>query len=221
MICPLDEGVFTIIQNVIAKYGKRVLLPSILCVTGMIAFVFLQDDEPSSQEFITEIEQQPVEAVAEVVEEVPQSKQVIVDVKGAVKYPGVYELTDTDRVVDAITLAGGYMDGANATLINHAQKLQDEMVIYIPLQGEEPALAIQPFSGGGTSSAQADSSKVNINIADETQLTTLPGIGPAKAKAIIAHRDEQGKFQSIEALKDVTGIGDKTFEQLKDLIDIK
>ena len=220
MICLLDERVFTIIQNVIAKYGKRVLLPGILCVTGIIAFAFLQDDEQSSHEFITEIEQQPIEAVAEVAEEEPQSKQVIVDVKGAVKYPGVYELTDADRVVDAITLAGGYMDGADATLINHAQKLQDEMVIYIPLQGEEPAIAIQQFSGG-TSSTQADSGKININVADETQLTTLPGIGPAKAKAIIAHREEQGKFQSIEGLKDVTGIGDKTFEQLKDLIDIK
>ena len=220
MICLLDERVFTIIQNVIAKYGKRVLLPGILCVTGIIAFAFLQDDEESSHEFITEIEQQPIEAVAEVAEEEPQSKQVIVDVKGAVKYPGVYELTDADRVVDAITLAGGYMDGANATLINHAQKLQDEMVIYIPLQGEEPAIAIQQFSGS-TSSTQADSGKININVADETQLTTLPGIGPAKAKAIIAHREEQGKFQSIEGLKDVTGIGDKTFEQLKDLIDIK
>ena len=220
MICLLDERVFTIIQNVIAKYGKRVLLPGILCVTGIIAFAFLQDDEESSHEFITEIEQQPIEAVAEVAEEEPQSKQVIVDVKGAVKYPGVYELTDADRVVDAITLAGGYMDGADATLINHAQKLQDEMVIYIPLQGEEPAIAIQQFSGS-TSSTQADSGKININVADETQLTTLPGIGPAKAKAIIAHREEQGKFQSIEGLKDVTGIGDKTFEQLKDLIDIK
>ena len=220
MICLLDERVFTIIQNVIAKYGKRVLLPGILCVTGIIAFAFLQDDEESSHEFITEIEQQPIEAVAEVAEEEPQSKRVIVDVKGAVKYPGVYELTDADRVVDAITLAGGYMDGADATLINHAQKLQDEMVIYIPLQGEEPAIAIQQFSGS-TSSTQADSSKININVADETQLTTLPGIGPAKAKAIIAHREEQGKFQSIEGLKDVTGIGDKTFEQLKDLIDIK
>ena len=220
MICLLDERVFTIIQNVIAKYGKRVLLPGILCVTGIIAFAFLQDDEQSSHEFITEIEQQPIEAVAEVAEEEPQSKQVIVDVKGAVKYPGVYELTDADRVVDAITLAGGYMDGADATLINHAQKLQDEMVIYIPLQGEEPAIAIQQFSGS-TSSTQADSGKININVADETQLTTLPGIGPAKAKAIIAHREEQGKFQSIEGLKDVTGIGDKTFEQLKDLIDIK
>ena len=219
MICLLDERVFTIIQNVIAKYGKRVLLPGILCVTGVIAFLFLQDNEQSSQEFITEIEQ-PVEAVAEVVEAEPQSKQVIVDVKGAVKYPGVYELTDADRVVDAITLAGGYTDGANATLINHAQKLQDEMVIYIPLQGEEPPPAIQQFSGG-TSSTQTDASKVNINVADETQLVTLPGIGPAKAKAIIAHRDEKGKFQSIEGLKDVTGIGDKTFEQLKDLIDIK
>ena len=198
------------------------LLPGILCVTGILAFAFLQEDEQSSYELITEIEQQPVEAVAEVVEETPPNRPVIVDVKGAVKYPGVYELTEANRVVDAITAAGGYIDGANATLINHAQKLQDEMVIYIPLEGEEVEINIQQFIGGSSSSSgSADSGKININVADETQLTTLPGIGPAKAKAIIAHREENGPFQAIEGLKNVTGIGDKTFEQLKDLIDIK
>ena len=198
------------------------LLPGILCVTVIFAFAFLQEDEQSSYELITEIEQQPVEAVAEVVEETPPNKPVIVDVKGAVKYPGVYELTEADRVVDAITAAGGYIDRANATLINHAQKLQDEMVIYIPLQGEEIEINMQQFIGGiSSSSGSADSGKININVADETQLTTLPGIGPAKAKAIIAHREEHGPFQAIEGLKNVTGIGDKTFEQLKDLIDIK
>ncbi|WP_431027264.1 helix-hairpin-helix domain-containing protein [Lysinibacillus sp. LZ02] len=196
------------------------LLPSILCVTGIIAFTFLREEEEPSFEFITEVEQEPIEVVAEEIEVEQQPPRILVDVKGAVKYPGVYELTEADRVVDAITLAGGYVDGANAQLINHAQKLQDEMVIYIPLEGQETELDIQHFISSASSSS-AGSGKVNINTADETQLTTLPGIGPAKAKAIIAHRDEHGKFQAIEGLKNVTGIGDKTFEQLKDLIDIK
>lgn len=208
------------IQNLIAKYGKRVLLPGILCVAGILAFMYMQEEEESSFELIEEAEPVQAEPVEEPVD-TKEALQVLVDVKGAVKYPGVYELTDEDRVVDAITLAGGYADGANPSLINHAQKLQDEMVIYIPLHGEETEIAIQSFTGSGASGSGSDSTKVNINTADEAQLTTLPGIGPAKAKAILTHREEQGKFQTIEGLKEVSGIGDKTFEQLKDLIDIK
>ena len=198
------------------------LLPGILCVAGILAFMYMQEDGESSFELIEEVE--PVQAEAEPVEEPLETKEelrVLVDVKGAVKYPGVYELTDEDRVVDAITLAGGYADGANPSLINHAQKLQDEMVVYIPLQGEETEIAIQSFAGSGDGGSGSEGAKVNINTADEAQLTTLPGIGPAKAKAILAYREEQGKFQTIEGLKEVSGIGDKTFEQLKDLIDIK
>ena len=220
MICLLGKGVFFIIQDFIAKYGKRMLLPGILCVAGILAFMYMQEDEESSFELIEEVE--PVQA--EPVEEPLETKEelrVLVDVKGAVKYPGVYELTDEDRVVDAITLAGGYTDGANPSLINHAQKLQDEMVVYIPLHGEETEIAIQSFAGSGDGGSGSEGAKVNINTADEAQLTTLPGIGPAKAKAILAYREEQGKFQTIEGLKEVSGIGDKTFEQLKDLIDIK
>ena len=196
------------------------MLPGILCVAGIFAFMYMQGNEESSFELIEEVE--PVQA--EPVEEPLETKEelrVLVDVKGAVKYPGVYELTDEDRVVDAITLAGGYADGANPSLINHAQKLQDEMVVYIPLQGEETEIAIQSFAGSGDGGSGSEGAKVNINTADEAQLTTLPGIGPAKAKAILAYREEQGKFQTIEGLKEVSGIGDKTFEQLKDLIDIK
>ena len=217
---PSGKGCFFIIQNLIAKYGKRVLLPGILCVAGILAFMYMQEEEESSFELIEEVEPVQAEPVEEPVD-TKEALRVLVDVKGAVKYPGVYELTDEDRVVDAVTLAGGYADRANPSLINHAQKLQDEMVIYIPMHGEETEIAIQSFAGSGDSNSGSDSAKVNINTADEAQLTTLPGIGPAKAKAILSHREEQGKFQTIEGLKEVSGIGDKTFEQLKDLIDIK
>lgn len=201
-------------------------MPGILCVAGLFAFMYMQREEESSFELITEaepVQAEPAEPAEPVIEE-KKPLQVLVDVKGAVNYPGVYTLTDEDRVVDAITLAGGYIEGANPSLINHAQKLQDEMVVYIPLKGEEAEIAIQTFTGGGSTDsagASSDDGKVNLNTADETQLTTLPGIGPAKAKAIISHREEQGTFQTIEGLKEVSGIGDKTFEQLKDLIDIK
>jgi competence protein ComEA len=195
-------------------------MPGILCVAGLFVFMYIQDEEESSFELITEAEPVQAEPVEETAEE-KEPLQVLVDVKGAVNYPGVYALTDEDRVVDAITLAGGYIEEANSSLINHAQRLQDEMVIYIPLKGEETDITVQNFTAASSPGGTSDDGKVNINIADETQLTTLPGIGPAKAQAIISHREEQGTFQTIEGLKEVSGIGDKTFEQLKELIDIK
>lgn len=139
---------------------------------------------------------------------------VIVDVKGLVKYPGVYELPIGSRVMDAIELAGGYLPESDSTMINHAMKLEDEMVIYIPYKGEEIVESVNPIPS-------KNDDKIDINTADETLLTTLPGIGPSKADAIINYREENGRFGSPEELKNVTGIGDKTFDRLEDLIIVK
>lgn len=218
----LDERVIDI-QHLFAKYGKRVLLPSALVVI-LLLWIFNGEEEQTSFDLISEAtpqtvlstESESVEASPEMTETV---QSVYVDVKGAVKYPGVYSFTTEDRITDAIQAAGGYTEQANPQLINHAQKLQDEMVIYVPQIGEEvPDMVATQTATSGPSS---DVGKININKADATQLTTLPGVGPSKAAAIIAHREDKGAFQTIDHLKDVTGIGDKTFEQLKDLIDIK
>lgn len=147
---------------------------------------------------------------------------VVVDVKGAVKFPGVYELTAEKRIIDAIRLAGGYTDEAETRFVNHAQKLHDEMVIYIPEKGEDlEQISLAGQVLGSASSNKGESNKVNINTADETELSTLPGIGPTKAQAIISYRDEMGPFQTIDDLKNISGIGDKTFEKLKELIIVK
>ncbi|MFC4411059.1 helix-hairpin-helix domain-containing protein [Chungangia koreensis] len=146
-------------------------------------------------------------------EEVQQ--KIMVDVKGMVKYPGVYELPAGSRMIDAIEIAGGHLPESDASSINHAQILSDEMAIYIPYKGEETVAAVQLFM------PEADDGKININTADETMLTSLPGIGPSKAKAIVSFREENGLFTSPEDLKKVTGIGDKTYEQLEDQIKIK
>lgn len=151
-------------------------------------------------------------------------QQLLVDVKGAVRYPGVYTLKEGQRIVDAIEMAGGYIEQANPAHINHAQKLQDEMVIYIPKVGEvlnETNEQLVQIPQQSSSSSTSSSGKVNLNKAEESELITLPGIGPSKATAIIQYRMEQGTFQTIDDLKKVTGIGEKTFEQLKDLIDVK
>ncbi|MER1986075.1 MAG: helix-hairpin-helix domain-containing protein [Solibacillus sp.] len=211
---------FFIIQPFLKKYGKRFIAPIAVCL--VIFFYFFSGEEPASTvHFIDPVMEEVAEEIV-AIEEEPTILPVVVDVKGAVLYPGVYELTEHERIVDAITMAGGYADGAEPKLINHAQKLQDEMVIYIPKKGEQleedvPQL-VQVAGSSGSSSAGG---KINLNKATEAELTTLPGVGPAKATAIIGYRNETGKFQTIEDLKNVSGIGDKTFEQLRDLIDVK
>lgn len=137
---------------------------------------------------------------------------VIVDVKGEVKNPGVYELTEGDRVKDAIEMAGGINAQGEENGVNLAERLYDEMVIYVPKEGEEVE-----FAGGGDKEGE----KVDLNRADQTELETLPGIGPAKAKAIIRYREEHGLFQSPEEIKQVSGIGEKSFEQLQDLVTVR
>ncbi|MFF2754248.1 helix-hairpin-helix domain-containing protein [Psychrobacillus sp. NPDC058041] len=138
---------------------------------------------------------------------------LFVEVKGAVMKPGVYELSLGDRVLKAIELAGGYLPISDSKTINHAQKVEDEMVIYVPIEGEE----VEQLQGSLTE----NSSLVNINIADAGLLTTLPGIGPAKAEAIIAYRNDEGLFKETHDLMKVTGIGKKTYDKLESLITVK
>lgn len=145
------------------------------------------------------------------------NETVVVDVKGQVHNPGVYSLPTGSRVLDALQLAGGILPTAEEKALNFAAKLVDEMVIYVPLIGEtEVPLTIAT----SPSTSESQSSLVNINTSDESTLMTLSGIGPSKAKAIIAYREEKGLFKSIEDIKDVTGIGDSTFENLKDFISV-
>lgn len=152
--------------------------------------------------------------------EIQPPQIIVVDVKGAVLHPNVYTLQEGQRLIDAIMAAGGYTADADSRLLNHAQRLTDETVIYVPLVGEEvPVFESSP--NDGTATSESGSSLVNINSADESQLLTLTGIGPAKAAAIIKYRTEQGAFQTIEDLKKVSGIGDKTFEALSDTITVK
>ncbi|QCR32952.1 helix-hairpin-helix domain-containing protein [Lysinibacillus sp. SGAir0095] len=205
-----------------------VLFPGIVCL--ILLYVFLQQDSSKEAETypITTIPQtQDEEIVDSVTSDVqtpePIVETIMVDVKGAVKSPGVYVLTTDERIIDAIEMAGGYTEEAQSTAVNHAQKLQDEMLIYIPKIGEE---IDQDHANGQVISSPAKSTdatsvKVNLNSADVTELTTLPGIGASKAQAIIAFREENGSFKTIEDLKNVSGIGEKTFEKLKEYIVVR
>jgi competence protein ComEA len=147
-----------------------------------------------------------------------ENKSVVVDVKGQVVLPGVYTLSPESRVLDAIGMAGGLLPSADGRELNLAAKLSDEMVIYVPQVGETAPIINNSTASSTTNSLEV--SLVNINTADLTQLMTLSGIGPSKANAILAYRDEHGLFKSIEDIKEVTGIGDLTFENIKNFISV-
>ena len=151
---------------------------------------------------------------------------VIVHIAGAVKNPGVYQLKSTDRIVDAVKIAGGETEEANLDLINLAALLKDGQKIIIPYKiynetGEEMNKDIYNNVENGYSSSVSTSAKVNINTADTIILQTLPGIGPVLSERIIEYRNQNGLFGVIDDIKDVSGIAEKKYEGIKDLICIQ
>jgi competence protein ComEA len=148
---------------------------------------------------------------------VPSGSAIFVHILGAVAAPGLYELREGDRAVDAVAAAGGFADGADQSGLNLARFVTDGEQIVVPLVGEAPVAA--PGIGGGAGGAVVPG-KVNINTADAAALETLPRVGPAMAARIIAWRDENGRFTAVEDLMSVTGIGEKTFDAMKDLVTV-
>lgn len=140
---------------------------------------------------------------------------IMVDIKGFVTYPGVYEVLADSRIQDVVELAGGLSPEANPLTFNLAQKVRDEMVIYIG-GPDDPEVTSQAFE----TSEEGESLVVNLNEASKEELMQLNSIGPAKADNIIQYREDHGGFKTIEELKNVSGIGDKTFENLKDNLSI-
>ncbi|MCU1558497.1 MAG: competence protein ComEA [Microbacteriaceae bacterium] len=139
---------------------------------------------------------------------------LFVHILGAVERPGLYTLSDGDRAVDAIASAGGFSATADQSQLNLARLIVDGEQIYVPNIGEAPPVASSDAVGTGVGG------KVNINTADAATLETLPRVGPAMAKRIVDWRAANGRFTAVEDLMSVSGVGEKTFEQLKDLVTI-
>lgn len=157
----------------------------------------------------------------EVREEVDKIK---VYVTGEVKFPGVIELESGARIEDAINLAGGTTDKSDLSLINLAYSLEDGEKLYIPNLDEnfkEQYITKENAEGIVESTNSDNKSKININTGDITELSNLPGVGSSLAQKIITYRQTNGKFKTIEDLKNVSGIGDKKYESLKEYICVK
>jgi competence protein ComEA len=145
----------------------------------------------------------------------PDVVPILVDVAGWVRRPGVYEFHDGDRVIDAIEAAGGARRGAALDALNLAAPLADGTQILVPRRQASESASSAPSVGGG-----ATSSKVNINSASAVELEALPGIGEVIAQEILDYRTENGPFGSVDDLLDVSGIGEVTLENIRDLVTV-
>lgn len=212
-------------------YKKYIGISLILIISLIIAIIaFTRQNAPPSNVPLPAVEvatnpQQQETAKLPPKKETKLTTVVIVDVKGAVKHPGVYQFQQESRVEQAIEQAGGFTKSADQKQINLAAKLQDEMVIDVLTKGEASKKSTQTGNASSvatvTGTATSEQPLVNLNTADEAALQTLSGIGPAKSQAIIAYRTENGPFQTIEDLKKISGFGEKTFERLKPAITVQ
>lgn len=158
-------------------------------------------------------------------EELPPA-EIQVYVCGAVASPGVYVLPEGSRVYEAVEMAGGLLESADPKALNQARPLADgEQITVLTVEEVQNGETAEQGAGGSVSggdgtSAGSGNGKVNINTADEDELMTLSGIGESRAKAIIAYREENGTFESIEDIMKIDGIKEKMFEKIRDSITV-
>jgi len=150
----------------------------------------------------------------------PVPEVVVVHVAGSVLLPGVYELAQGARVVDAVTAAGGLAASADHTRLNLAAPVTDGERVYVPAVGEDPPPPVPGSAASPSGAGSTTAGPVDLNTADEAALDALPGVGPATAAAIVEHRTRIGRFSSVDQLLDVRGIGEAKLEALRDLVTV-
>ena len=190
--------------------AKAALIGGILLILVGMGSLFSKKEE--SVEETTVVEMTVLAEKTEV--STTQETVIFVDIKGAVKNPGVYQMKVGDRVKDALDAAGGLTAEADSQKVNLAKRLEDQMVIVVPKVGEEA----EEIPAGETSKEATKEGKVNINTATVEELKTLKGVGEKKAEAIIEYRKKNGSFQTKEDLMKVRGIGKKLFESFQERI---
>lgn len=196
------------------------LLIGLGIVQGLIIIGLVFSNQKSAQTENTDEWLLEMQSESESIFQEPEEQEPVfwvVDVKGAVTNPGIYEVAKNMRVQNAIDLAGGLLQNAETRHINFAQHVTDQMLLYIPVVGEE--IVDIPYTQQN-SPVEEGTSKININTATDLELQALPGIGEKKALQIINYRTENGSFSTIEELMEVSGIGQKTFDTLKESITV-
>lgn len=211
---------------------SSVIALSLVLVVMISTLIILLFTQQSSENIVVEPleesrskEEQQLEKEESSKKKEPSPEKLVVDIKGAVKNPGVYGVTSDMRLIDAINLAGGFTGEADQSQMNLALRLTDQLMIYVPKNGEELPMEQslkQPVKSGEKVNEEVASKglKVNLNTASVAELQTLAGVGLKKAEDIIRYREENGSFQQIEELTKVSGIGEKTYEALKEQLTV-
>lgn len=217
------------LDNLTKKQKVIVLVIAIVVAIGMIYFIYNKNqitDDVNLENDILVSENVAKEKSLNTTEE----NEVIIHITGSVKNPGIVRLKEGSRIEDAIEAAGGLTENADISKVNLAYVVDDGTKIKIPSSQEEDIGDEEIIDSGSgeniiieknTTSSNKSSQTININKATETELQTLPGIGASLASRIIEYRSQTGKFGSIEEIKNVNGIGDSKFENIKDLISVK
>jgi len=197
-------------MSLLIHFAKKHLAIVGIIVLGVLVAFGMMTRKTEETEIDKENELPEQESLVELAERPDNDVEtaILADVKGEVKRPGVYEANHGVRVVDIIEKAGGFTENADENQINLAQIVHDEMVIIVPKIGEESSVPV--------SAEQSGSDKIKINQASKEEIEQLNGIGPAKAQAIVDHREENGPFQQVDDLLEVNGIGEKTLENVKE-----
>lgn len=187
----------------------------ILCIAGsQLAHALL----PGSEFAILKAQTSTSEPIEDVSSDAPiVEKTIFVHVEGAVAAPGLFELSEGSRVYDAIQAAGGFTEDARHDAVNLARILSDGEQIIVPTTQTDDGSDATPSTAASPGTVAG---KVNINTADAATLDTLPGIGASTAAKIVADREANGPFKTIEDLKRVSGIGDKKFTKLEGCITV-
>ncbi len=179
-----------------------------VCLVIFIVFYHIFDHGTSAEPYEVEKDLLFEPNVEEETDAEEEIKVILVDIKGAVHNENVYEAEAGMRIKDIIVMAGGFTEDANINQVNLAQRVEDEMVIYVPRIGED-------FEMESSLSTKSEG-KISLNKGTQADFETLSGIGPSKAAAIIAFREENGPFKQLEDLMEVSGIGEKSFEKIRD-----
>ena len=213
------------------KYFMYGFLLLFACLSFIFIYVrFTSDVKTAEPEVIALNDKEEVEEIKE--ETVVDT--IFIDIKGEIKYPGVYEMQLGDRVIDVVQMAGGFTDEATTDNVNLSKRLKDETVIIIPsylknydnitikndyeIDSNDDIVQSEETENDGK--VESSSNLININTASVIELMSLDGIGESKAKAIIEYRDINGDFENILDIKNVSGIGESIYEKIKDYITV-
>lgn len=233
-------------MEIIQNYFKYIIVCIVIISLLGISYLFYYNSNKEVKEDAVVIKKKDEkEEKKEIKEEV--QKYIYVDIKGSVANPNVYMIEEGKRVIDAINTAGGILENADTSILNLSKKLTDEMCIIVYTkeeideyrkQGleskeivkklEENLLQVNDYNDAQikenktitSNKTNTSNEKISINTATKEELLTLSGIGESKADAIVKYREENGKFKTIEDIKNVSGIGDALFEKIKDNITI-